>query len=67
MMVTCVVRLPMTKLTNFVYHLQLNCDLVIATSRSVFGLPEVARGVVAAMGGIARISQVAGHVSLRKG
>ena len=42
-------------------ELALNCDLVIATSRSNFGLPEVARGVVAAMGGIARISQVAGH------
>lgn len=42
-------------------ELALNCDLVIATSRSTFGLPEVTRGVVAAMGGIARISQVAGH------
>jgi enoyl-CoA hydratase/carnithine racemase len=42
-------------------ELVLNCDIVIATSRSVFGLPEAARGVVAAMGGIARIAQVAGH------
>lgn len=42
-------------------ELALNCDLVIATSRSIFGLPEATRGVVAAMGGIARISQVAGH------
>lgn len=41
----------------------LNCDLVVASSRSVFGLPEVARGVVAAMGGIPRLSQLAGHVS----
>lgn len=42
-------------------ELVLNCDLVIATSRSVFALPEVARGVVAAMGGISRISDIAGH------
>lgn len=42
-------------------ELLLNCDLVLATSRSIFALPEVARGVVAAMGGISRISDVAGH------
>lgn len=42
-------------------ELVLNCDLVVATSRSIFALPEVARGVVAAMGGIARIAEVAGH------
>lgn len=42
-------------------ELVLNCDLVIATSRSIFALPEVARGVVAAMGGITRVSEVAGH------
>lgn len=42
-------------------ELVLNCDLVVATSRSLFALPEVARGVVAAMGGISRISDIAGH------
>ncbi|UZJ52430.1 hypothetical protein CBS101457_001750 [Exobasidium rhododendri] len=42
-------------------ELVLNCDLVVATSRSIFALPEVSRGVVAAMGGITRISEVAGH------
>lgn len=42
-------------------ELVLNSDLVIATTRSIFALPEVARGVVAAMGGIARISDIAGH------
>jgi enoyl-CoA hydratase/carnithine racemase len=42
-------------------ELVLNCDLVVATTRSIFALPEVARGVVAAMGGITRISDVAGH------
>lgn len=42
----------------------LNCDMVVASTRSVIGLPEVARGVVAAMGGIPRLTQLCGHVSL---
>ena len=42
-------------------ELVLNSDLVLATTRSIFALPEVARGVVAAMGGITRVSDVAGH------
>ena len=41
----------------------INCDLVVVSTRSVIGLPEVARGVVAAMGGIPRLSQLCGHVS----
>lgn len=41
----------------------LNCDIVVASTRSVIGLPEVARGVVAAMGGIPRLTQLCGHVS----
>lgn len=41
----------------------LNCDMVVASTRSVIGLPEVARGVVAAMGGIPRLTQLCGHVS----
>ncbi|PWY97488.1 ClpP/crotonase [Testicularia cyperi] len=39
----------------------LNCDMVVASTRSVIGLPEVARGVVAAMGGIPRLTQLCGH------
>ncbi|CEH15285.1 Enoyl-CoA hydratase [Ceraceosorus bombacis] len=39
----------------------LNCDLVVATSASIFALPEVSRGVVAAQGGIPRLAAVAGH------
>ncbi|SNX85554.1 related to enoyl-CoA hydratase [Melanopsichium pennsylvanicum] len=39
----------------------LNCDIVVASTRSVIGLPEVARGVVAAMGGIPRLTQLCGH------
>jgi len=39
----------------------LNCDLVIASQDAKFALPEVKRGVVAAQGGIPRLSQIAGH------
>ncbi|PWN95299.1 ClpP/crotonase [Tilletiopsis washingtonensis] len=39
----------------------LNCDLVIASSRSIFALPEVKRGVIAAQGGIPRLASIAGH------
>ncbi|PWN48242.1 ClpP/crotonase [Violaceomyces palustris] len=42
-------------------EIMLNCDLVVASSRSTFALPEVARGVVAAQGGIPRLSQICGH------
>lgn len=44
----------------------LNCDMVVASTRSVIGLPEVARGVVAAMGGIPRLTQLCGHVSAHR-
>ncbi len=43
----------------------LNCDLVVASTRSIIGLPEVARGVVASQGGIPRLTQLCGHVSTR--
>ncbi|KAF8514278.1 enoyl-CoA hydratase/carnithine racemase [Gautieria morchelliformis] len=39
----------------------LNCDLVIASDRAEFALPEVKRGVTAAQGGIPRIAAIAGH------
>ncbi|KAJ6588805.1 enoyl-CoA hydratase/carnithine racemase [Mycena capillaripes] len=39
----------------------LNCDLVVASKDASFGLPEVKRGVVAIMGGIPRLSRIAGH------
>jgi len=39
----------------------LNCDLVIASERAQFALPEVKRGVIAAQGGIPRIASIAGH------
>ncbi|KAI6138522.1 ClpP/crotonase-like domain-containing protein [Pisolithus tinctorius] len=39
----------------------LNCDLVVASTDAVFGLPEVKRGVVAAQGAIPRLTRVAGH------
>ncbi|KAK0546019.1 hypothetical protein OC846_005439 [Tilletia horrida] len=39
----------------------LNCDLVVASTRSTFALPEAARGVVASQGAIARLSRICGH------
>ncbi|KAJ3739641.1 enoyl-CoA hydratase [Lentinula detonsa] len=39
----------------------LNCDIVVAGEDAKFALPEVKRGVVAAAGGIPRISQISGH------
>lgn len=39
----------------------LNMDLVFATSRARFALPEVLRGVVAAQGGIPRLLNLVGH------
>jgi len=39
----------------------LNCDIVIADEKALFAMPEVKRGVVAALGGIPRLSRVAGH------
>ncbi|KAF7723089.1 hypothetical protein EC973_002373 [Apophysomyces ossiformis] len=35
----------------------LACDIVVATKRSTFGLPEVKRGVVIAAGGLARLAR----------
>ncbi|KAG8825524.1 hypothetical protein FRB91_003011 [Serendipita sp. 411] len=42
-------------------ELILNCDLVIASEKARFALPEVSRGVVAAQGGIPRLANAAGH------
>ncbi|KAJ4464370.1 ClpP/crotonase-like domain-containing protein [Lentinula aciculospora] len=39
----------------------LNCDIVVAGEDAKFALPEVKRGVVAAAGGIPRLSHIAGH------
>jgi enoyl-CoA hydratase/carnithine racemase len=39
------------------FEIALCCDLVVAEEHAVFGLPEVKRGIVAAAGGIARLSQ----------
>ncbi|KAL9939747.1 hypothetical protein V8E36_001564 [Tilletia maclaganii] len=39
----------------------LNCDLVVASSRSLFALPEASRGVIASQGGIARLARICGH------
>lgn len=39
----------------------LNCDIIIADENAVFAMPEVKRGVVAALGGMPRLSRVAGH------
>jgi enoyl-CoA hydratase/carnithine racemase len=39
----------------------LACDIVVATQKSIFGLPEVKRGVIAAMGGIARVVRIIGY------
>ncbi|XP_006453873.1 hypothetical protein AGABI2DRAFT_189220 [Agaricus bisporus var. bisporus H97] len=39
----------------------LNCDIVVASHDAKFALPEVKRGVVAAQGGIPRLSHIAGH------
>lgn len=38
-----------------------NMDIVVASSRSKFALPEVCRSVVAAQGGIPRLLSIAGH------
>lgn len=39
----------------------LNCDYIVASEGAKFALPEVKRGVIAAQGGIPRLSQIAGH------
>jgi len=39
----------------------LNCDLVVASDKATFTLPEVKRGVVAAQGVIPRLARVSGH------
>ncbi|KAJ2964978.1 hypothetical protein NQZ79_g89 [Umbelopsis isabellina] len=39
----------------------LACDIVVATQNSIFGLPEVKRGVIAAMGGLARVVRIIGY------
>jgi len=39
------------------FEIVLACDLVVADEQARFGLPEVKRGIVAAAGGIIRLSQ----------
>jgi len=39
----------------------MNCDIVIASRDAKFALPEVKRGVIAAQGGIPRVTAIAGH------
>jgi len=39
----------------------LNCDLVVASDKAQFALPEVKRGVVAIQGVIPRLANIAGH------
>jgi len=39
----------------------LNCDLVVASDKARFALPEVTRGVLAIQGVIPRLAKVAGH------
>lgn len=43
-------------------ELILNCDLVVATKKSTFGLPEVSKGVIASQGGIPRLLYQSGRV-----
>ena len=68
------VRLPRTK--PFVagvdglalgggFELVLACDIVVATPRAGFGLPEVRRNLIAAGGGVFRLPRaVGGHIAL---
>ncbi len=37
-----------------------NSDMVIASPRAIFGLPEASRGLYAAAGGLARVVRIAG-------
>ncbi len=47
-------------------ELALACDLVVASSDSAFGLPEVTRGIVAAAGGLFRLPRVIPPVRARE-
>jgi enoyl-CoA hydratase/carnithine racemase len=42
-------------------ELALACDIIIATERAAFSLPEVKRGLVAASGGLARLVHCVGY------
>jgi enoyl-CoA hydratase/carnithine racemase len=39
------------------FEIALACDMIIATGQSVFGLPEVQRGLLASAGGVYRLSR----------
>lgn len=39
------------------FEIALACDMIIATEQSVFGLPEVQRGLLASAGGVYRLSR----------
>ncbi|KAK2735030.1 hypothetical protein FQN57_001372 [Myotisia sp. PD_48] len=42
------------------FEITLNCDLVVASPRAQFSLPEAKRGIYAAAGGLPRIARIAG-------
>jgi enoyl-CoA hydratase len=47
------------------FELALSCDMIVASSESKFGLPEVKRGLVAGAGGLLRLPQrIPYHVAL---
>ncbi|KFZ03727.1 hypothetical protein V502_10710 [Pseudogymnoascus sp. VKM F-4520 (FW-2644)] len=39
----------------------INCDMIIASEKAVFGLPEVKRGVVATAGALPRLTRIVGR------
>ncbi len=40
------------------FEIALACDMIVASTRATFGLPEVRRGLVAAAGGVVRLPRV---------
>ncbi|KAJ5471778.1 hypothetical protein N7530_009135 [Penicillium desertorum] len=42
------------------FEICLNCDMVVASSQALFGLPEVAVGLYAAAGGLPRLMRIVG-------
>src|SRR5919206_543880 len=47
------------------FELALSCDMIVASSESKFGLPEVKRGLVAGAGGLLRLPQrIPYHVAM---
>jgi enoyl-CoA hydratase/carnithine racemase len=47
------------------FEIALSCDLIVASEESVFGLPEVTRGLVAGAGGLLRLpSRIPYHLAM---